>query len=84
MKTKIRHSIGKKAMPFFLAVAMAATTMPVYMNQTAIVKAAISATFGTSHTKLAAGTYTVPVSLKNAQILKKIPWQQVQLVRMEF
>ena len=32
MKTKIRHSIGKKAMPFFLAVAMAATTMPVYMN----------------------------------------------------
>lgn len=71
MKTKIRHSIGKKAMPFFLAVVMAATTMPVYMNQTAIVKAATSVTFGTSHTKLATGTYTVPVSLKNASNIEK-------------
>lgn len=71
MRTDIRHSVKKKAMPFLLAVAMAATTMPVYMNQTAIVKAATSATFGTSRTELAAGTYTVPVLLKNASNIEK-------------
>ena len=66
MKINIRHSVKKKAMPFFLAVAMTTTSMPVYMNQTSIVKAATSTTFGTAKTELSAGTYTVPVSLKNA------------------
>lgn len=62
----IKNNLKKKIMPFALAVALSVTSMPIYMTQTAIVKAASGVSFGSEETKLEAGTYTVGLSLKNA------------------
>ena len=58
-------------MPFAMAVVLSATSMPMYMTQTAIVKAATETSFGTEGTELKAGTYTVPLALKNASDITK-------------
>lgn len=66
MKVKTGHRVKKRVVPFLLAAAMTATTMPVYMTPSVIVKASEQEGFGTTHTNLEAGTYLVPVSLKKA------------------
>lgn len=63
---KITTNFKKKFMPLFMAVALSVTSVPIYMTQTAIVKAATSGSFGSMATEIKAGTYTVPVALKNA------------------
>lgn len=66
MKVKAGHRVRKRVVPFLLAAAMTATTMPVYMTPSVIVKASEQEGFGTAYTNLEAGTYLVPVALKNA------------------
>ena len=68
---KTRYSAKKKIMPLLLAVAMAGTATPLYVAHPAIVKAAASNVFGTNKTSLAAGSYTVPVSLKKADNIEE-------------
>lgn len=68
---KTRYHIGKKIVPLLLAVTMAGTATPIYVAHPAIVKAAVSNVFGTSKTSLAAGSYTVPVSLKKADNIEQ-------------
>ena len=63
---KFKNHLKKKAVPLMLAVALTVTSMPIYMTQTAIVKAATDLSFGSGANQIKAGTYTVPLSLKNA------------------
>ena len=68
---RIKTNLKRKFMPFAMAVVLSATSMPMYMTQTAIVKAATASSFGTEATELKAGTYTVPLALKNASDITK-------------
>lgn len=68
---RIKTNLKKKFMPFAMAVVLSATSMPMYMTQTAIVKAATASSFGTEATELKAGTYTVPLALKSASDITK-------------
>lgn len=68
---RIKTNLKKKFMPFAMAVVLSATSMPMYMTQTAIVKAATASPFGTEATELKAGTYTVPLALKSASDITK-------------
>lgn len=68
---KIKTNIKRKFMPLAMAVVLSATSMPIYMTQTTIVKAATESSFGTESTKIKAGTYTVPLALKNANDITK-------------
>lgn len=68
---RIKTNLKKKFMPFAIAVVLSATSMPMYMTQTAIVKAATASSFGTEATELKAGTYTVPLALKSASDITK-------------
>ena len=62
------HYLGKKVVPFALAMAVAATAMPIYAAPYQIVKASESgqASFGSEKTTLKEGMYSVPVSMKKA------------------
>lgn len=68
---RIKTNLKKKFMPFAMAVVLSATSMPMYMTQTVIVKAATASSFGTEATELKAGTYTVPLALKSASDITK-------------
>ena len=68
---RIKTNLKRKFMPFAMAVVLSATSMPMYMTQTAIVKASTASSFGTEATELKAGTYTVPLALKNASDITK-------------
>lgn len=68
---RIKTNLKKKFMPFAMAVVLSAASMPMYMTQTAIVKAATASSFGTEATELKAGTYTVPLALKSASDITK-------------
>ena len=68
---RIKTNLKKKFMLFAMAVVLSATSMPMYMTQTAIVKAATASSFGTEATELKAGTYTVPLALKSASDITK-------------
>lgn len=68
---RIKTNLKKKFMPFAMAVVLSVTSMPMYMTQTAIVKAATASSFGTEATELKAGTYTVPLALKSASDITK-------------